>query len=150
VLQYQNENICSAYFTGEEYEYSLIDEFVTKPIIHLSCAKHHSFGFKVEDIYCGMKGRNQWSKMEAKNCQKDAELLHFTVEALKPLTNISSIEFRVYFDIKMVSTIGNYYYEMMDDKWTTDLWLAATNQKLTDVEIFVGTVEVMEVHRMNL
>jgi hypothetical protein len=39
---------------------------------------------------------------------------------------------------------------MMDDKWTTDLWLAATNQKLTDVEIIVGTVKVMEAHRVIL
>jgi hypothetical protein len=46
--------------------------------------------------------------------------------------------------------IGNYNYEMMDDKWTTDLWLAATNQKLTDVEIIVGTVKVMEAHRVIL
>ncbi len=146
VLQYQNENICSAYYTGEEYRYICSSEFVTKPIIHLSYAKHRSFGFKVEDIYCGMKGFQPWSKMEAKNCQKDAELLHFTVEAMSHF--ISSIE--VLFDIKTVSTIGNYYYEMMDDKWLTDLWLAATNRKLTDVEIFVGTFEVMEVHRVIL
>jgi hypothetical protein len=33
---------------------------------------------------------------------------------------------------------------MMDDAWPTDLWAAATDQKLTDVEIFVGTVKVME------
>jgi speckle-type POZ protein len=46
--------------------------------------------------------------------------------------------------------IGNYNYEMMDDKWPTDFWLAATNRKLTDVEIFVGTVKVMEVHRIIL
>jgi hypothetical protein len=39
---------------------------------------------------------------------------------------------------------------MMDDKWTTDLWLAATNQKLTDVDIIVGTVKVMEAHRVIL
>jgi hypothetical protein len=39
---------------------------------------------------------------------------------------------------------------MMDDKWPTDFWLAATNRKLTDVEIFVGTVKVMEAHRVIL
>jgi hypothetical protein len=50
----------------------------------------------------------------------------------------------------MTSTIGNYYYEMMDDGWLKDLWAAATDQKLTDVEIFVGTVKVMEAHRVIL
>jgi hypothetical protein len=46
--------------------------------------------------------------------------------------------------------IGNYYYEMMDDLWLKDLWAAATDQKLTDVDIFVGTVKVMEAHRIIL
>jgi hypothetical protein len=54
------------------------------------------------------------------------------------------------FDIRTVSTIGNYYYEMMDEYWLKDLWLAATNQMLTDVEIFVGTGKVMEAHRVIL
>jgi hypothetical protein len=39
---------------------------------------------------------------------------------------------------------------MMDDDWLKDLWAAATNQKLTDVEILVGTVKVMEAHRVIL
>jgi hypothetical protein len=39
---------------------------------------------------------------------------------------------------------------MMDDKWPTDFWMAALNQKLTDVEIFVGTVKLMEAHRVIL
>jgi hypothetical protein len=39
---------------------------------------------------------------------------------------------------------------MMDEGWTKDLWLAATNKKLTDVKIYVGSVEVMEVHRVIL
>jgi hypothetical protein len=129
--------------------------YVEDPVIHLSCVKHRSFGLQVEDVYCGMQEPREymeWLKMEPKHFQKNAELLHFTVQALlafsqgKPIPN----QFRVYFDIKTVSTIGNYYYEMMDDKWTTDLWLAATNQKLTDVEIFVGTVKVMEAHRVIL
>jgi hypothetical protein len=39
---------------------------------------------------------------------------------------------------------------MMNDLWLKDLWLAATNQKLTDVEIFVGTAKMMEAHRVTL
>jgi hypothetical protein len=46
--------------------------------------------------------------------------------------------------------IGDFYYEMMDKHWCKDLWAAATNKKLTDVEIFVGTVKVMEAHRIIL
>jgi hypothetical protein len=39
---------------------------------------------------------------------------------------------------------------MMDDKWLKNFWAAASDQIMTDVEIFVGTVKVMEVHRVIL
>jgi hypothetical protein len=158
VMQYQNENFLIAYFIEEirSLDSQVNKDDNSKPVIHFTCDKHRSFGLQVEDVYCGMQGPvgfMQWLKMEPKHFQKNAEVLHFTVQALldfsqqgKPIPN----QFRVYFDIKTVSTIGNYYWEMMDDKWTTDLWLAATNQKLTDVEILVGTVKVMEAHRVIL
>jgi hypothetical protein len=85
--------------------------------------------------------------MEPKYHQKNAEVLHFATRAHLDFSK-GDLQFRV--DIKMVSAIGNYYYEMMDDKWLTDLWLAATNDKRTDVEIFAGTVKVMEAHRVIL
>jgi hypothetical protein len=140
-MQYQNENICFAYNSYPE--------------IHLSCAKHKRFGLKVEDIYCKHHQRcNQWFKMEPKNFRKNAELLHFAalsdcdvcLEALPQLT----VYFHAGFDVKVVSTIGNYYFEMMDNAWLMNFWAAATNQKLTDVEIFIGTVKVMEAHRVIL
>jgi hypothetical protein len=156
-MQYLNENFLIAYFIEEiqSLDSQMNQDDNSKPVIHFTCDKHRSFGLQVEDVYCGMQEPREymeWLKMEPKHFQKNAELLHFTVQALlafsqgKPIPN----QFRVYFDIKTVSTIGNYYYEMMDDKWTTDLWLAATNQKLTDVEIFVGTVKVMEANRIIL
>ena len=55
-----------------------------------------------------------------------------------------------YFDIKMVSTIDNYFYELMDNAWMEHFWKAATDEKFTDVEIFIGTVKVMEAHRIIL
>ncbi len=150
VMKYQNEDIFIAYFTGE-YEYAKDRRYVKQPVIHLSCVKHRIFGLKVEDVYCDVFDKdeeNNWLKMESKYFQKNAELLHVTAESLScyyvdPFLTVN-------FDIKMISTIGNYYYEMMDDGWWIDLWLAATNQKLTDVEIFAGTVKVMEAHRVIL
>jgi speckle-type POZ protein len=38
----------------------------------------------------------------------------------------------------------------MDDDWMKHFWKAATKQKFTDVEIFVGPVKVMEAHRIIL
>ena len=92
---------------------------------------------------------NSWFKMESKHLQKNAELLqYFTAQSEFDVKfNILNT---VSFDIKIASTICNYYYDMMDDAWMKDFWTAATNKKLTDVEIFVGTVKLMEAHRIIL
>jgi hypothetical protein len=154
-MQYLNENIFTAYFTEKkEIDSQSKQEGISKPVIHLTCTKHRSFGLRVEDIYCimqesGKLGYNRWFKMEPKYHQKNEELLHFTLQALSGFSK-GNLQFRVYFHINTTSMIGNYYYEMMDESWSTDFWLAATNRKLTDVEIFVGTVKVMEAHRVIL
>ncbi|XP_046458902.1 uncharacterized protein LOC124205505 [Daphnia pulex] len=155
VMQYQNEDIFISYFTEEkQIDLQLNQGDYGKLVIHFACAKHRRFGLKVEDVYCGMqqsgtRGYKIWLKMEPKYHQENAELLHFTVQALFDFSQ-GKLESRVYFHIKTVSTISNYYYEMMDDKWPTDFWMAALNQKLTDVEILVGTVKLMEAHRVIL
>jgi hypothetical protein len=124
---------------------------VPKPVIHLLCPKLSSFGLKVEDIYLGdrLKNGRNWYKMESKNLLKNVELQRFTAQPSPTISYLKS-DFVIYFDIKIISTIGNYYYEMMDDAWMKDIWTAAISQKFTDVEIFVGTVKVMEAHRVIL
>ena len=87
--------------------------------------------------------------MEEKHFQSNPELLlHFSAQMEL------DVQFRilteVYFDVKIVSTIDNYSYEMMDNSLMDQFWKAATEQKLTDVDIFVGTVKVMEAHRVIL
>ncbi len=150
LMRYQNENIFSAYFTGEKVT-NPTDKTtaISKPVIHFSCSKHRKFGLKIEDVYC-KHDWSHWLKMESKHLQKNAELLqYFTAQSefdikFPFLTTVS-------FDIKIASTIGNYHYNMMDDAWMEDFWTAATNKKLTDVEICVGTaVKLMEAHRVIL
>jgi hypothetical protein len=146
-MQYQNYSIFIAYLTGKSVWDNDCDGFyVEDPVIHLSCVKHRSFGLQVEDVYCDMNDENVWLKMESQYFQKKLELLHLTAKS----ESCFNVDFPVTvdFEIKTVSTIGNYYYELMDDLWLNDLWLAATNQLLTDVEIFVGTLKVMEAHRV--
>jgi speckle-type POZ protein len=150
-MQYQDENICIAYFTGKVvYNYHFLNSYsIAKPVINLLCANHRRLSLKVEDIYCSLlnKGYNEWLKMESKYSQKNSELLlHFSAQSQSPIGSSPSVNF----DVKFISTIGNYYYEMMDDGWTQDFWVAATKEKVTDVEIFVGTVKVMEAHRVIL
>ncbi len=146
-MRYQNKDIFVAYITGSEYTH-IIREYYTKPVIHLSRAKHRSFGLKVEDIYCGI-GQDRF-KMESKKLQNNEELLlRFTVRLGNVCCEYRNT-YQLNFDIKTVCTIGNYYYEMMDDDWIKSFWTAATNEKLTDVVIFVGAVKVMEAHRVVL
>jgi hypothetical protein len=56
----------------------------------------------------------------------------------------------VAFDARIVGTIDSYYYEIMDDAWMKDIWTAAINKQLTDVEILVGAGKLMEAHRVVL
>jgi hypothetical protein len=146
-MQYHNEDIFFAYYTGG----TEIPTKISKPVIHFSCSKHRKFGLKFEDVYYSMNSLNcycpVWIKMESKHCQKNAEILQdFTTQSELDFYNGTAVDF----DIKFVSTIGNYYYEIMDDAWKQNFWIAATNKKLTDVVIFVGTVKIMEAHRVIL
>ncbi len=140
-MQYQNKDIFFAYITVSTI--SKRNSYV----INFTCAKHRSFGLKVEDIYCGLQEQNQRFKMEPKKIKNSTELLlSFDVQ----LQFIFPHQMEFNFDIKVVSTISNYYYEMMDDLWLNDLWTAAIKKKLTDIEIFVGTDKVIEAHRVIL
>jgi hypothetical protein len=150
VMQYQNEDIFFAHFTGQRELNGNGTVLVHKPVIHLLCPNLCSFGLKVEDVYFSTpKPKDSWCKMELKNLTKNIELQRFIKQ---PSTTLPFIELNsvVYFDIKIISTIDNYYCKMMDDAWMKDFWTAATNKKLTDVEIFVGTVKLMEAHRVIL
>jgi hypothetical protein len=119
-------------------------------VIHVTCAKHKRFGLKVEDVYCSLQEPNQWYKMEPKKSNENAEILqHFTVQ-FETLDFNYQRDICITFDIKTISTIGNYHYELMDQNWWMDLWNAAKKKNLTDVEIFAGTVKVMEAHRVIL
>jgi hypothetical protein len=145
-MKYQDEEFFFAYITAGHFGESCI----TKPVIHVTCAKHKRFGLKVEDVYCSLQEPNQWYKMEPKKSNENAEILqHFTVQ-FETLDFNYQRDICITFDIKTISTIGNYHYELMDQNWWMDLWNAAKKKNLTDVEIFAGTVKVMEAHRVIL
>jgi hypothetical protein len=151
LMRYQNENIFFVNFALEK-ETNPTDKTtagtraVRTSVINFSCSKHRKFGLKIEDVYC-KNTTSHWYKMESKR-QKNAELLLHLSAQLELDGRFRMLYF--FFDIKTVSTIGNYYYEMMDEDWMKDFWTAATNNKFTDVEIFAGTVKLMEAHRVIL
>jgi hypothetical protein len=149
-MQYHNEDIFFAYYTGGTRGGTLTEtlrEIISKPEIHFSCSKHRQFGLKFEDVYFKNCYYSKWIKMESKHCQKNAEILLLFANQLH-FDVVCPTKFS--FDVKVISTIGNYYYEIMDDAWIKDFWTAANNQNFTDVEIYVGTVKLMDAHRVLL
>jgi speckle-type POZ protein len=144
-MEYQKEQLFFAYITAGHFG----EHRITKAVIHVTCAKHKRFGLKIEDVYCSLQEPNQWYKMEPKTSENSELLQHFTVQ-FETLEFSYQRNFEIIFDIKTVCTIENYHYELMDENWCKDLWAAAINKKLTDVEIFVGTFKLMEAHRVIL
>lgn len=145
-MKFLNEDIFSAYLMGVR-EFSRI----RKPLINLSCVKLRHFGFKVEDVYFRYECDDCWFRMKSKSLDPNtSELLHFTAKSKKSF-DYSNKSYEIVFHVKVVSTIGNYYYQFMDTNWIRDLWMAATSEQLTDVEIFSGsTNKIMEAHRVIL
>ena len=152
MMKYRNEKFFYCYFTGEKVTDPTDKTIFTisKPVFHFSCSKHHRFGLKAEGVYCKQECRDlKWLNMEEKHFQSNPELLlHFSAQM--ELDVQFRIPTQVYFDVKIVSTIDNYSYKIMDNSLMDQFWTAATEQKLTDVNIFVGTVKVMESHRFIL
>jgi speckle-type POZ protein len=150
-LTYQNENLFALHVFEDGSEH---------PWIHLICANNHNFGFKAAKAFCSMDYYGAW--MEMKPTRADVmELILFATQGSGSLEKNSRDRradgyssyscFNLYFRIEMTSSIENYHYEMMDTSWTTQLWQAALNQQLTDVEIIVGPNKIkLEAHRVIL
>jgi hypothetical protein len=138
--KYQNETLFFAYLIPP----STCDEM---PSIHFSCAKHSNSGLKIEDVYLNHHRNADCIKMKSTRIPSNAVLL-FTAPSMQAI--LFNVLNQVNFDAKIVSTIDNYYYEIMDNAWMDEFWTAATEQRLTDVEIFVGPVKLMEAHRVIL
>ena len=137
--KYKNETLFFAYLNPP----STCDE---RPSIHFSCAKHSNYGVKIEDVYLNHRS-SDCVKMKSTRIPSNAVLM-FSAPSMHSIHLKGPNQ--VNFDVKIVSTIGNYYYEMMDNTWMDQFWTAATEQKLTDVDIVVGTDKLMEAHRVIL
>lgn len=84
----------------------------------------------------------------AKHKLEKSEMLFFVAKSDVNFEKIG--EQAINFDVKMISTIGDYRYEMMDPLWMTQLWKAALESKLTDVDVYVGQKLLMEAHQVVL
>ena len=141
---YRNERLFSAHVTGKCVR--LVGSMsLETPILRLTLARLRKTGCKVEDVYfCLNNGQRdpqvpRWIKMTRASFGFSAPLE----------TLYSNHRYSISFCLKIASAVDNYHYEMMDATWATQLWSAAINRQLTDVEILVGSNK-LEAHRVVL
>ena len=86
--------------------------------------------------------------MTSKKLRKDGReaLQLFTSLLPNELTTPISLPFVITFHVKTHSTVTNYINKPLDSTWSGELWAAAINRKMTDVEILVGA-EAFGAHR---
>jgi hypothetical protein len=141
MANYQNETLFFAYVISPTMG--------REASIHFSCANLKNAGVKVEEVYMNQRSHtSEWVKMKSTREPGNTVLLF---SAPSPV-DLFHHECRnvVAFDARIVGTIDSYYYEIMDDAWMKDIWTAAINKQLTDVEILVGAGKLMEAHRVVL
>jgi hypothetical protein len=139
IIDYQNEKLFAPHLTGK----ILFSKRIENPWIHLICVNHRNFGLKATGAFCSTDYGRTWMKMKPMRAD-NVELFLFVAQATETFYTCN-----VHFRIEMTSTIENYHYDMMDTSWTTQLWQAALDQQLTDVEIFIGSIK-LEAHRVVL
>ena len=133
-IDYQNENLFSLH--------------LKERMVHFICVNTRKFVDKV--LYS--TNYTNWFKMNPKNTKqkwKKSEMLFFVAKA--DINFEKLCQQSIIFDIKMLSTIPNYCYEMMDTSWGIQLWEAAyLHAWFTDVTIFIGPKKIMEAHQVIL
>jgi hypothetical protein len=133
-IDYQNENLFSLH--------------LKEGMVHFICVNNRKF---VDQVLYSTNYTN-WSKMNPKNTKQKwekSEMLFFVAKADINFEKLGQQS--IVFDIKMLSTIPNYCYEMMDKSWGIQLWEAAyLHAWFTDVDIFIGPKKIMEAHQVIL
>jgi hypothetical protein len=126
------------------------------PTIRFICINTQNLGFKVSQVFYSIQrlehdcptssiplqlaATNQFCAVENFICSFSAPL-NTTVHPIKI--------FSISFCVQIINSINNYHCEMVDTTWERQLWSAAIDRQLTDVEIWIGR-EKFEVHRVIL
>jgi len=84
------------------------------------------------------------TRKDLRNNNKALQL--FTSPLPTELTTPISLPFVITFHAKILSTVTNYTSKPLDSTWSGELWAAAINRKMTDVEFLVGE-EAFGAHR---
>ena len=117
---------------------------------------HYDMSGRIEEVICSIDQNNR------------ADTKNITMKMLERATHNKNI-FRVFimpeiklpaktlhyrsnpstFHVQLRSTVSNYINKLMDSTWSQQLWAAAIERKMTDVEFLVGE-ETFGAHRFLL
>ena len=104
---------------------------------------HEKMGYKIDEVtYSTGTDGDPWAhrlKMREKPTKDDKKLQVFSVD-------LTSIPPSVTFHVKVTSTVPNFGLTFADSTWTQQLWAAAIDKVLTDVEFLVAG-ESISAHR---
>jgi len=116
---------------------------------------HEDISCFVEEVVCYIhqedSSLNQRIKMRDSSPQNEKLLQVFSTQyssspPVRELTTPLSCPFVITFKARLCSTIPTFVIKMIDSIWSEQIWAAAVNRKMTDVEFLVGE-EAFGAHR---
>jgi len=115
---------------------------------------HESICYRISEVICSINGQDQNSfthqqiimtRTEPKD--ENTSLRVFTSNLSDTeITTPFSCPFVITFHVELFSTVAHFINVPLDVTWSEQLWAAAVNRKMTDVEFLVGE-EVYGAHR---
>jgi len=109
---------------------------------------HQTISCSTEEVTCSL-GQEQ-IRMEAKHTLDSNKLQVFKIPpscfSVNFLPDPAPSPFIITFIVKLRSIIPNFLNKIIDSTWSEQLWAAAVNRKMTDVEFLLGD-EAFGAHR---
>jgi hypothetical protein len=148
-FNYLNESVFSAEITGNLVNRSTSNS-LENPTLRFLCINSQNLGFEVSQVFYSIQRHENdyptsWVPMQFRSVENF--ICSFSAR-LKTTVNPIKI-FSISFFVPIINSINNYHCEMVDTTWERQLWSAAIDRQLTDVEIWIGR-EKFEVHRVIL
>lgn len=97
---------------------------------------HNQIGCKIDEVlYCRDWQDHDWAT-QTKMLERPTN--HESILQTFAHTDVYASQFNLKFYVKMVSSVTNFGYRIVDTLWKDQLWTAAVEKQFTDVEFLVG------------
>jgi len=147
-FKFRDEQLFQAEFKLWENSKSACQQQFTMRLLSYG---HEKIGCSTEEVTCfisqdGSICAQQFPMKEKPTHNKNLLQLFMIREAYLTFSPLLSLPFLITFNVKLRSTVHNFINKMMDSTWSEQLWAAAVDREITDVEFLVGQ-EVFGAHR---